>query len=474
LLRQIYIIFNKNIIFSYSYALAFNSEQFKNVQDLLNEFIDLPIPNQFFHRPFGNYQLFYITRNNVFYLIIADLVDKSDYVNEVLNKIIKRFQNSFPNSLEIKEKNKERNEFTEFLKKIHYELHSKIALIGPYGSGKTTIANLLKLNFEPKIFMNFAKSYKINIDNLNFDLWDFQLEDNFSPLWNKFLSGADLILLVFDSTNYKTKILTHFINLQKTDAKFSKLIIFANKQDLSETIKAKQIEDEYNFPVFGISLKDSEIKNKLINIISNELKIKKEFPSEFNDLLKIAENEVINKRYLDAINHFNHLKDICKKFQEFIHLSAIEQKISEIEKLIEKEKKEKEVEKFKVKAPEKISFSQKVLVKPLPPQVKTTKIKTPEEKPTKEIEKKPEKQFLKPQDIKVSLDTVKKDSIMEKSFDTLESELFYLIKEKQGNLSLKLCKTYVEKLQNKLKRSLTSVDLNKAAEIYLKRKEISH
>jgi len=113
------------------------------------------------------------------------------------------------------------------------------------------------------------------------------------------------------------------------------------------------------------------------------------------------------------------------------------------------------------------------LVKPLPPQVKTTKIKTSEKKPIKEIEKKPKKQFLKPQDIKVNLDPVKKDLIIEKSF-ALESELFYLIKEKQGNLSLKLCKTYVEKLQNKLKRSLTSVDLNKAAEIYLKRKEISN
>jgi len=473
LLRHIYIIFNKNIIFSYSYALAFNYEQFKNVQDLLNEFIDLPISNQFFNRPFGDYQLLYITKNNIFYLIIADLVDKSDYIKEVLDKIIKRFQNLFPNSLEIKEKNKEKNEFAEFLKKIHYELHSKIALVGPYGSGKTTIANLLKLNFEPKIFMNFAKSYKINIDNLYFDLWDFQLEDNFSPLWNKFLSGADLILLVFDSSNYKIKTLEHFINLQKTDAKFSKLIILANKRDLSEARELKQIENEFNFPVFGISFKDPEIKNKLINIISNELKVKKEFPSEFDDLLKIAENEVINKRYLDALNHFNHLKDICNRFQEFIHLSAIEQKISEIEKLIEKEKKEKEVEKFKVKAPEKISFSQKVLVKPLPPQVKTTKIKTSEKKPIKEIEKKPKKQFLKPQDIKVNLDPVKKDLIIEKSF-ALESELFYLIKEKQGNLSLKLCKTYVEKLQNKLKRSLTSVDLNKAAEIYLKRKEISN
>ncbi len=474
MLRQIYIIYDKKIIFSYSYALAFNNEQFKNVQDLLNEFIDLPIPNQFFHRPFGNYQLFYITRNKIFYLIIADLVDKRDYINEILNKITKRFQNLFPNSLEIKEKNKEKNEFIEFLKDIHYELHSKIALIGPYGSGKTTIANLLKLNLEPKIFMNFAKSYKISIENLYFDLWDFQLEDNFSPLWNKFLSGSDLILLVFDSTNHKTKTLTHFINLQKTDAKFSKLIIFANKQDLSEAIEAKQIEKEFNFPVFGISLKDFEIKNKLIKIISNELKIKKEFPSEFDDLLKKAENEVINKNYSEAIKHFNYLKNICKKFQEFIHLSSIEQKISEIEKLIEKEKKEKEVEKFKVKAPEKISFSQKVSVKPLPPQDKTTKIITSEEKPIKEIEKKTRKQFLKPQDIKVNLDAVKEDSIIKTSFDTLESELFYLIKEKQGIISLKLCKTYVDRLQNKLERPLTSVDLHKAAEIYLKKKKIIH
>ncbi len=465
MLRQIYIYFDNTIIFSYSYALAFNDEQFKKVQDLLVEFIAAPIPDQFFNRPFGNYQLFYITFNDVFYLIIADPVDKKNYINEILNKIIKKFQFLFSDPSNIKKENKKKDIFIQFLREVQYDLHSKVALIGPLGSGKTLLANLIRTKDEPKSFMNFAKSYKIKINNLFFDLWDFQLNDNFSPLWNKFISGSDLVLLVLDSTTYNRENSSHFINLQKRDAKFSKLIILANKQDLINAVNPNLIEKELKIQTIGISLKVPNIKEQLISMISDPLNLKKELPSEFDDLLINAENNVINKNYSEAIKIFNYLIEICKNFQEFARLFALEQRIIEIENLIKEEEKQKEIEKYKDNKPEKVKFSQKISVKPLPTQEPNTTIKFSVKK---EFNKK-EKTSLKPQDIKINLDALKKDEISKFSLKTLEEQLFDIIKQKHGSLSLKLCKIYIDKLKETINRSLTRDDLKKAAEIYIKR-----
>ena len=471
MLRQIYIYFEKNIIFSYSYALAFNDQQFKKVQDLLLEFVAVPIPDQFFHRPFGNYQLSYLTSNHVFYLFIADIVDKKEYINEILNKTIKRFQFLFSNPLNIKKENKEKESFIQFLREVQYNLHSKIALIGPLGSGKTLFTNLIRTKDEPKSFMNFAKSYKIEINNFFFDLWDFQLNDNFSPLWNKLISGSDLILLVIDSTDYNREIISHFINLQKTDAKFSKLLILANKQDLSNAVTPTLIEEELKIPTIGVSLKDPGIKNQLIRIISDQLNLKKEMPSEFDDLLLNAENNVINKEYSEAIKKFNNLIDICKEFQEFTLMFALEQRIIEIENLIKEEEKQKEIEKYRTDTPEKIIFTKKVSVKSLPTQETNTTIKLSAKKEFNKIEKTTKRTSLKQQDFKINLDVLKKDEISKNSLKTLEEQLFNIIKQKHGSISLKLCKIYIDQLKEKIKRPLTRDDLNKAAEIFIKRKE---
>ena len=46
--------------------------------------------------------------------------------------------------------------------------------------------------------MNFAKSSTFEIEDLTFDIWDFQIPDNHSNLWHKFVAGSDLIILIFD------------------------------------------------------------------------------------------------------------------------------------------------------------------------------------------------------------------------------------------------------------------------------------
>ena len=96
--------------------------------------------------------------------------------------------------------------------------------------------------------MDFAKSSLIQIDNLSFDIWDFQLQENFSLLLSKFIGGSDLILFLIDSKNFNLKLIDHFLNLIEKDGKFSKILVIANKSDLIRDEDFGGIKSIINFP----------------------------------------------------------------------------------------------------------------------------------------------------------------------------------------------------------------------------------
>jgi len=478
--RQLYLFYDNNTIFSHSYALAFDEQQFKKINEVLREYIEQPVPNQFFHRPYSNFQIFYTHVSGVFYLIIADLVDKREYIEEVLDKIIKKFQELFPSPSEITANTSSRSQFLDFLNEIHYELHPKIAIIGPVGVGKTTIAEILKGPEEARSIMNFAQSYKVNISNLYFDLWDFQMKDNFSPLWNNFVRGSDLVVLIFDSSNYNTKTITHFINLRNAEAKFSKILALANKQDLENAEEPAKIQNELDLPVLGISLKDPDVKNNLIAVLADGLNLKKELPAEFGQLLKDAEDKAHKGVFTEAISNYRKLVQICKDYQDFSYLGTFEDRIKELVVLKKEKEKKEELEKRKIKAPQQIQFSDKVAVRTLPSlgdEKKTSKPSvTPIEttKPTKKRKltasdikiKIPPQPQSKPEETPTLKPQPKPEAAPKPIPKTQEEKLFYLIQEKNGNLSLELCKQYIEKMESNLQRPLTDEELQKAAEIY--------
>jgi len=502
MLRQIHIYHNGERIYNYSYAKAFGDEELNNVQKTIQSYIDMPIPGKTFQRPASNFQLFHRTIGNFVFLFITDLVDHIDYIEKIIEKTIEKYKELFPNQEDIRETDISQSNFTKFLEGIQHELHSKITIVGPTNSGKTLLYDMLKGNGEKPI-MNFAKSSNYLIDNLNFDIWDFQLKDNFSLLWSKFISGADLIILLFDLSNYHLRVINHFLDLRNQESKLSKIVILGNKRDLVSDDDIRLIKNELNLEEFEeISLLEPDAKDKVNLIISNVLGLKKALPSNFNDLIKEAERLVSDGNLVLAISKYKELISMCNIYQELTHIQIFKKKLQTIQEKIDQQTKLRKAEESKrrFELPGRIQFTKRVQVKPLP--VDKTKIETKPPADVAELKKKgikpktpvkktedltlfkpagkkkmPEKTYLQAKDIKVEKDfTVfhaKRPELEEKESEKdFPKELQILIEKKGSSLSLKLCEQLITELQKTLSRPLTVDDIEMAAEIFVKQESI--
>ena len=423
MLRQVYVFHNQQEIFSHTLALALGREELKKVMEIVEPNMILPTPGQTLHRPISKFQIFHRSYGNTYFLIIVDLSDSFDYVNDIFLEIINKFKDLFPNPEDLKESSSEKSEFIKSIYHAQKDLHSKIAIIGPTNSGKTTLYNLLKSSQERKI-LDFANASIYEIDNLSFDIWDFLLKDNFSQLWPKFLGGSDLIILVFDSKDYGPKLIQYFINLRESHAKYSNLEIIANKSDLLSGEQFEEIKSIINVnDIKELSLIDPKNALEKINLLIREaLKLKRDLPSNFQILIKEAEQLSAESNFSAAIAKYEELINICNEYQNFAYLELFTKKIDEITL-----KKEKKIGQQKIAAnrktflpPEQIKFTQKVAVKTLPKSnsgIRTTPKINPQKPTSTPIEKvrpsikaqipsqpsKLKKLTLKPGDIKISL-----------------------------------------------------------------------
>jgi GTPase SAR1 family protein len=496
MLRQIHIFHKGDHIFNYSYALAFRDEDLTNVKKIIQSYIDMPIPGKTFQKPTSDYQLFYRSTEDTLFLFVTDLVDNIDYVDSIIKKTIDKFKELFPFPESIEQLNIRKEPFLKSLESFQHDLHSKIVIIGPINSGKTQLFNLLKSNGEKPI-MNFALSSKYIIDKLSFDLWDFQLKDNFSLLWSKFIKGSDLVILLFDLSNYHLKVLNHFINLQKQENKLSKLIIIGNKRDLVSDEDIKLVKNDLNGTFFEeLSLIEPNAKEKINKIISRVLELRKPLPDNFKNLKKEAEDLYVEGNLVLAISKYKELIKICNAYQDFTYINTYKEKLAEIQKIVDEKNKLRKIEegKKKFQVPETIKFTKRIEVKPLPKEIlkEQVRLESPrifsEEKSSKVISEKaedltlfkkedkplePVKRTLKPSDIKIDLDFVvphaKRPAPQERLIEIdLSKELQKLIERKGSSLSLKLCEQLVSELHNTLARPLTIEDIEMAAEIFVK------
>ncbi len=520
MLRQIYIFHNQKIIFQYSLALALGKDDLKNVVNLIKSHMIMPM-QKIFHSPFKNYQIFHSGMGSTYFLIVADLIDTYDMINNILKKIIKKFKELFSNLDIIEELSELKSQFLEFLYENQKGLHTKISIIGPLNSGKTTLYNMLKSGGDRAI-MNFAKSNVIQIDGLTFDIWDFQLQDNFSILWSKFIGSSDLILLLFDSKNFNSKLVDHFIKLKVIDGKFSRILIIANKHDLINNVDFEKIKSQLNIPdLKKLSLISQNGKLTLIQMIRESLNLKKLLPPNFNNLINEADNLSINGNLTESIEKYEELIIICEKSQESEYIAVFEKKIEELKNKIEKqvETKKQLERKKKFSAPDQIKFTQKVKVKELPKK-NSVSIKAPQKTALKSMPKptlkmiplsklnaigqklKPKKLTLRPEDVKLNIKLnvrikkkvekqVDKGIIQIKKIDIknslkpiknlelvnvvekapieeldLAELLEKLIKDGGGILNPALCSKFIDELSNNLENPLNMEDIETAAEVF--------
>jgi len=123
----------------------------------------------------------------------------------------------------------------------------RILMLGLDAAGKTTILYKLKLGEVattiPTIGFNVETvAYK----NLSFTVWDVGGQDKLRPLWRHYYAGTDGLIFVVDSndrdriTDARNEL--HNI-LGEDEMRGACLLVFANKQDLPESLPAQQISE---------------------------------------------------------------------------------------------------------------------------------------------------------------------------------------------------------------------------------------
>jgi small GTP-binding protein len=189
--------------------------------------------------------------------------------------------------------------FDSMLDDMHKNLKPKIAVVGFSGVGKTTIKNLIKqdkipIRHIPTISGDIAT---IKISKLEFKLFDFAGQDQFSYLWKGFIKGSNAVLIVTDSTPENVERSRFFLKLINQEAPYARSAIIGNKQDLNGAMKIEDIENILGLKAYGMIANRSENRDKMIGIIADVLemdidespllkdtvrKIKSQFPLESN------------------------------------------------------------------------------------------------------------------------------------------------------------------------------------------------
>ena len=145
MLRQIHIFHKNDCIYNHTYALALGDEELNNVIKIIQSYIDMPMIGKTFQKPVSDhFQIFHRSEGDVLFLFITDLVDSLEYVSPAIENTIKKFNEVFPTPNDIKTSTNVKREFVDFLREQQYELHSKIAIVGPHNSGKTMLFNMFK------------------------------------------------------------------------------------------------------------------------------------------------------------------------------------------------------------------------------------------------------------------------------------------------------------------------------------------
>lgn len=102
------------------------------------------------------------------------------------------------------------------------------------------------------------------------NVWDFGGQERYQFMWQDFLRGAGLAVLVCDSTEK---------NIEKTKEIYDKLsrhvsakiIAIANKQDLPGAISAKKVQKKLGIQTYGMSAIRLDLRDRIREILEYEM-----------------------------------------------------------------------------------------------------------------------------------------------------------------------------------------------------------
>jgi len=148
----------------------------------------------------------------------------------------------------------------------------KAVIIGEGGVGKSTLVSLLQGKpIEEKRDPTIGVSVeKVVIGDNKIAVWDLGGQKRFQFLWDDFLRGTGLTILVTDSSEKNVKE-TKFLLQQFQRNLGSKVIAIANKQDLPDRLSPEKIQEELGIPTYGMVAIDNRNFKELYKILMNNL-----------------------------------------------------------------------------------------------------------------------------------------------------------------------------------------------------------
>jgi small GTP-binding protein len=146
----------------------------------------------------------------------------------------------------------------------------KCVVMGEGGVGKSTLVSMLQgkdLNKKrtPTIGVNVEK---VSIDDTDICIWDFGGQKRFQFMWDDFVRGSSLTLLVTDSSYRNVQETKQILEKNRNHLGQSKIIAIANKQDLGGRLSPKEVSEILGIPAFGMVAINKDNRESLYDIMA--------------------------------------------------------------------------------------------------------------------------------------------------------------------------------------------------------------
>ncbi len=153
-------------------------------------------------------------------------------------------------------------------------IKNKVCFLGNSGVGKSSLVSLLQGR---DVLKERSPTVGLEIETTNlgplgkYSVWDFGGQERYKFMWQDFLRGAGLTVLVTDSTEEDiSKSKEIYERLSRNIG--SKIIAIANKQDLPGALSANDIQKKLGgIKTYGMSAIRKELRGRIKNILEYEI-----------------------------------------------------------------------------------------------------------------------------------------------------------------------------------------------------------
>lgn len=95
----------------------------------------------------------------------------------------------------------------------------------------------------------------VNYKNVRFSVWDVGGQDKIRPLWRHYFTGTQALIFVVDSSDReRVEEARKELHMIVNDREMREVVIlvFANKQDLSDAMKPEELQDRLGLTLSGL------------------------------------------------------------------------------------------------------------------------------------------------------------------------------------------------------------------------------